>query len=230
MPLTLLFDLDGTLVDTDPLHFRAFLALLEEQGKPAIDLHLYETRIMGFGHAEIFSMLFPERGPESHLALAGRKEEMFRGLVREATLEPKPGLLDLLEWAKARRYRCGVVTNAPRENALLMLGALRLRERFDTIVFGEELARGKPHPLPYTTALSRLGGRPDSALAFEDSLSGVRSASGASIFTVGVRSSLSAEALREAGAAHTIHDFRDAGLWAELHRRTGEAPVSHDRS
>lgn len=223
MSLTLLFDLDGTLVDTDPLHFRAFLDLLEEQGEPAIDLELYKTRIMGFGHAEIFSMLFPGADRERHHLLAGRKEEMFRALVRDTGLEPKPGLLDLLGWAKDNRLRCGVVTNAPRVNAMLMLDALRLGERFETIVFGEELEQGKPHPLPYITALKRLEGRAETAIAFEDSLSGVRSATGARIPTVGVRSSLSAQTLLRAGAGHTIEDFRDAELWSELHRRSGEA-------
>lgn len=223
MSLTLLFDLDGTLVDTDPLHYRAFLDLLEEQGEPAIDLELYKTRIMGFGHAEIFSMLFPGRDREIHHVLASRKEEMFRVLVRDTGLDPKPGLLDLLGWARDNRLRCGVVTNAPRENAMLMLEALRLAERFDTIVFGEELEKGKPHPMPYLTALEKLEGRAESAIAFEDSLSGVRSAAGARIPTIGVRSSLSAQALLGAGASYTIEDFRDAELWSELHRRSGEA-------
>ena len=101
--------------------------------------------------------------------------------------------------------------------------ALRLGERFDTIVFGEELEKGKPHPMPYLTALEKLEGRAESAIAFEDSLSGVRSAAGARIRTIGVRSSLSAQALLGAGASHTIEDFRDAELWSELHRRSGEA-------
>ncbi|WP_394826763.1 HAD family hydrolase [Pendulispora albinea] len=219
MPLTLLFDLDGTLVDTDPLHFEAFSTLLKEYDKPAIDFEFYKTRIMGFGHLEIFSMLFPEQ--TVYTALAERKESLFRNLVRD--LEPKVGLLDLLDWAKDRKLRCGVVTNAPRENAMLMLGALRLGERFETIVFGEELTHGKPHPMPYLTGLERLAGKAHAAIAFEDSLSGVRSASGAGIYTVGVRSSLSEEALRKAGASHTIEDFRDTALWSELRRHMDEA-------
>jgi beta-phosphoglucomutase len=197
--------------------------LLKEHGEPAIDFELYKTRIMGFGHAQIFSLLFPEGDTESHRSLADRKEEIFRGLLRETALDPKPGLLDLLGWARDRRARCGVVTNAPRENATLMLDALRLGDRFEAIVFGEELPHGKPHPLPYLTGLEKLDGHAGSAVAFEDSLSGVRSASGARIHTFGVRSSLSEQALLGAGAAHTIEDFRDAALWAELHRRSGGA-------
>ncbi|MEZ4294870.1 MAG: HAD-IA family hydrolase [Polyangiaceae bacterium] len=225
MSFTLLFDLDGTLIDTDPLHFQAFQDLLREEGRPEIDFGLYKTRIMGFGHAEIFSMLFPERDAESHRALADRKEEKFRDLVRGRALDPKAGLLDLLAWAGRRGIRSGVVTNAPRDNAMLMLGALGLTDRFETLVFGEELLRGKPHPLPYVTGLSRLEGTASAAMAFEDSLSGVRSAAGAGIYTVGVRSSLSDDALRAAGASHTVENFLDSRMWAELHRLSAAAGV-----
>lgn len=223
MSFTLLFDLDGTLLDTDPLHFQAYLGLLREHARPAIDFTLYKTRIMGFGHAEIFTMLFPDSDPASHGALAEHKEQMFRALLCEVTVDPRPGLIELLDWARDLQIRCGVVTNAPRENAMLMLDALRLAERFDVTVFGEELSHPKPHPMPYLIGLDKLGGRADRALAFEDSLSGVRSASGAQIYTVGMRSSLSARALCGAGASHTIDDFRDDVLWSELRRRTSEA-------
>lgn len=223
MSFTLLFDLDGTLLDTDALHFEAYLALLEEHSRPAIDFTLYQTRIMGFGHAEIFAMLFPERDPASHGALAERKEQLFRARLRGATVDPRPGLLELLRWARDLEIRCGVVTNAPRANATLMLDALRLTDRFDVAVFGEELSHPKPHPMPYLMGLTKLDGRADRALAFEDSLAGVRSAAGAQIYTVGVRSLLTAEALRSAGASHTIDDFHDDVLWSELRQRTSQA-------
>ncbi|HEV7558512.1 MAG TPA: HAD-IA family hydrolase [Kofleriaceae bacterium] len=220
MSFTLLFDLDGTLLDTDPLHFQAYLGLLEEHARPAIDFALYQTRIMGFGHAEIFAMLFPDVDPSHHATLADHKEARFRALLRDTAVDPRPGLVDLLDWARAGGVRCGVVTNAPRDNAMLMLDALRLAARFEVAVFGEELSHPKPHPMPYLTGLAMLGGRADRALAFEDSLSGVRSASGAQIYTVGVRSSLSADALRGAGARHTIDDFHDDVLWSELRQWT----------
>ncbi|HEY0192825.1 MAG TPA: HAD-IA family hydrolase [Kofleriaceae bacterium] len=219
MSLTLLFDLDGTLLDTDPLHFQAFVVLLARHRRPEIDFDLYKTRIMGFGHAAIFALLFPDRPADEHAALAAQKEQLFRDLVGHERIAPRAGLLELLDWADRRGARYGVVTNAPRDNAGLMLRAMGLDARLAEVVYGEELAHGKPHPLPYQTGLSRLAGHADRAIAFEDSLSGVRSASAAGLYTVGVRSSLTDETLRAAGAHHTIDDFADLGLRAELERR-----------
>jgi len=221
--LTLLFDLDGTLVDTDPLHFRAFATLMTENDKPAFDLDFYKARIMGFGFVDIMTLLFPERSHDDHRILAERKEQLFRDLVD--IVEPTPGIFELLDWAKERGLRCGVVTNAPRQNAKLVLKALNLDTRFDTLVIGEELAHAKPHPLPYLTGLERLDGAAGTAIAFEDSLSGVRAATAAGIRTMGMRTSLSEQALRDAGASDVIENFRDANLWSELYRQIGERPV-----
>jgi beta-phosphoglucomutase len=113
----------------------------------------------------------------------------------------------------------GVVTNAPRANAELMLTGLGLATRFPVLVIGDELAHGKPHPLPYLTGLERLGAAPERALAFEDSLSGIRAAAAAGIHTFGIRTALSDAALLGAGAAAVIDDFTDAALWALLEAR-----------
>ncbi|WP_163009790.1 HAD family hydrolase, partial [Pseudomonas viridiflava] len=93
--------------------------------------------------------------------------------------------------------KTAVVTNAPRENAMAMLTGLGIVDRFETIVIGGELARGKPHPMPYLTALELLGVSADEAIAFEDSLAGVQSAHAAGIHTFGMLSGLQEQQLRE---------------------------------
>jgi HAD superfamily hydrolase (TIGR01509 family) len=209
-----LFDLDGTMVDTDALHLNAYNTLLGEFGR-AVDAAYYKRHIMGFPNAQIMAELFPDRPIAAHLAFTERKEDLFRAQL--GRLEPAAGLFELLAWAEARELPCAVVTNAPRANATMMLKGLGLAERFDTLVIGDELAHGKPHPLPYLTALERLGGNAARAIAFEDSLSGIRAASSAGVHTVGLLTSLPEAALRDAGAATVIADFRDPGLrqWLE---------------
>jgi HAD superfamily hydrolase (TIGR01509 family) len=211
--LVLLFDLDGTLTDTDHLHVGAFATLLAESGR-TLTLQDYRSRVMGASNDTIMSYLFPDHTPAAQVEMLERKEALVR--ARMGSLAPTRGLLDLLAWAAARSVPCGVVTNAPRANADQMLAAIGLGERFSVVVIGDELPRAKPDPLPYLTGLQRLGGEAARALAFEDSLSGVRAASAAGIFTFGMRGALDDVALRAAGASATIGDFTDAALHAKL--------------
>ncbi len=210
---TLLFDLDGTLTDTDALHVRAYQDLLAPMGR-SISHGDYKSRIMGAANEAIMSWMFPGEPIERHRALADEKERLFRSLIR--TMQPLPGLLDLLSWARRHEVKCAVVTNAPRANAEMMLSGLGLAERFPVLVLGDELGRGKPDPLPYLTALDRLGADASRALAFEDSRSGVAAAHAAGIETVGMLTGLDESSLRASGASWTIHDFTDSWLRAKL--------------
>lgn len=213
--LVLLFDLDGTLLDTDHLHLGAYGALLAELGR-SITREEYRSRIMGAANDTIMAYLFPQHPPDEHAAFIERKEALVRASMRD--LSPTAGLLDLLAWAAQRDVPCGVVTNAPRPNAEQMLAAIGLAERFPVLVIGDELAKGKPDPLPYLTGLQRLGGNAARAVAFEDSLSGIRAASAAGIFTFGLRTALDDAALVAAGAAAVISDFTDPAVRMRLER------------
>jgi len=209
----LLFDLDGTLTDTDHLHFEAYRILLRDFDR-AITLDHYKTRIMGQSNDTIMREMFPELSVARHGALADRKEELFRAQLD--TLTPTPGAVAVLDWADAHDVPYAVVTNAPRANAEMMLRGLGLDRRIPTVVLGDELERGKPDPLPYRTGLARLGAAPERALAFEDSIPGIRSAKDAGIATYGLRTGHPDAALLSAGAVAAISDFTDAGLWQRL--------------
>lgn len=217
---TLLFDLDGTLTDTDALHYEAYRILLAPLGK-AVSHETYKARIMGAANEAIMAWLFPDDPIARHRALADEKERLFRTLA--TCMQPLPGLVDLLSWAEAQEIKTAVVTNAPRFNAEMMLGAIGLAGRFPVLVIGEEVARGKPDPLPYLTALDRLGAKAEAALAFEDSRSGVQAATAAGVETVGMTTGLDAATLRGVGAAGTIADFTDPWLLGKLKREFGRS-------
>lgn len=214
---TLLFDLDGTLTDTDALHFEAFQQLLAPYGR-TLSKQDFERRIIGATNAVVMAFLFPDLPVERHLALDEEKEALFRALAADGMMHPTPGLIGVLDWAEARGVKMAVVTNAPRPNAELMLRALGLADRLTEIVIGPELPRGKPDPLPYLTGLARVGSTADRALAFEDSRSGIGSALAAGIETIGMLSSLDEAALRLAGAAHVMRDFTQAWFLEKLER------------
>src|SRR6202142_4749253 len=150
MPLALLFDLDGTMVDTDQLHIEAWNAVLAHDGRQ-IGAAFYRASIMGFTADAVTEALFPGHSTAQRAAMTEAKEQAFRSQIGD--LVPTAGLPAVLEWADALSLPMAVVTNAPRDNALLLLPGLGWGARFPVLVIGEELTRGKPDPLPYLTAM-----------------------------------------------------------------------------
>lgn len=214
----LLFDLDGTLTDTDTLHLQALQQLLREQGRELSEAE-FDAHVSGRANADMCRYLFPGRPVAEHEAFADRKEARFRAL--SPTLQPTAGLERLLAHAERRGIGMAVVTNAPRANAQHMLAAMGLADRFEHVLVAEELARAKPDPLPYLTGLERLGARADHALAFEDSVPGVTAASRAGILTVGLSTSQAPQVLLEAGAQLVVKNFDDERLWQLIAQMSG---------
>lgn len=212
----LIFDMDGTLVHSDPVHLRAFAEILGPEGI-VIDDELYRRAIIGHTNESIFASLLPHLSVAEHEAYADRKEAAFRRLALD--LEPLEGLPELLDWADASGVKVALVTNAPLLNATHMLDVLGIAERFHVKITIDQVARGKPDPLPYLTALERLGLAAEEAIAFEDSPSGMRAAKGAGLFSFGMLTGLSADELRRLGADATIETFHDRALWDVLERR-----------
>jgi beta-phosphoglucomutase-like phosphatase (HAD superfamily) len=94
----------------------------------------------------------------------------------------------------------------------MLLSGLGIADRFKVVVIGDELPLGKPHPMPYLEGLRAVGGAPETSVAFEDSRSGVQSASSAGIQTIGIRTSLSHVDLLGAGAVMSAKAFDDPKL------------------
>jgi HAD superfamily hydrolase (TIGR01509 family) len=205
----LLFDLDGTLAETDSLHLPTWADALRPHGVE-IDEHFFRHNISGRSNAKIVRDLLPDLSAEDARDLTGAQESSFRERAHE--LEPLPGLVDFMEEGRRRGLSLALVTNAPWENVEAVLLALELREFFDEVVLSDEVGHVKPDPAPYRAALERLGVAPAVALAFEDSTSGIASAVGAGIQTVGIASTQAPETLEEAGAFMVAEDFADPEL------------------
>jgi HAD superfamily hydrolase (TIGR01509 family) len=214
----LLFDLDGTLAETDSLHLPTWVDVLEPYGVQ-VDEDFYRQSISGRNTSEIIRDLLPELSDEENRSVGEAKEARFR--ERATELEPLPGLLDFVAWGRERGMSIVLVTNAPEENVQAILLALKLRDYFDTVVLADEVEAVKPDPAPYRTALKKLGISAEEALAFEDSVSGISSSVAAGIPTVGITSSQVPETLREAGAFMTVDDFTDPLLRSTEQSRDG---------
>lgn len=164
----LLFDIDGTLANTDPLHLKAFNQVLGPHGH-VFDHARFSRELQGFANVSIGERFLPNETSERRTAILGEKEEVFRTLVA-GQIEPLPGLMALLDRADAAGIPMVAVTNAPRLNAELLLSGLGITHRFRTLVIGDELPHAKPHPLPYQEGLRFVGASAAASIAFEDSV------------------------------------------------------------
>ncbi|ULK96037.1 HAD-IA family hydrolase [Bradyrhizobium sp. I71] len=214
MGRALLFDIDGTLADTDPLHLKAFNQVLGPRGH-VFDHARFSRELQGFANVAIGERFLPDEAPEQRAMILDEKEEVFRTLVT-GQIAPLPGLMALLDRADSAGIPMVAVTNAPRLNAELLLSGLGITHRFKALVIGAELPHGKPHPLPYQEGLRLVGARPETSIAFEDSRTGVQSATAAGIPTVGIRTSLSHADLVASGAVTSASAFDDPALLARL--------------
>jgi beta-phosphoglucomutase len=213
----LLFDLDGTLAQTDHLHHAAFNAVLAGHGR-SLDHPTFVRHVSGRSNDDITAYLFPDKDAAERRRIAAEKERSFRTLVA-AGVAATPGAAALLDWARARNVATGLVTNAPRENADLMVEVLGLRGAFDVEISAVELPRSKPHPEPYLAAVDALELDAARTVAIEDSAPGIAAARAAGLAVVAMAGTGTGTAFDAADAALVIADMTDARLYAFLETR-----------
>ena len=217
----LLFDIDGTLADTDPLHLEAFNRTFAPYGHQ-FDKPRFALELQGLANEAIARRFVPHLSPEDGMTVMRGKEETFRDLAR-TEIHAVPGLFALMDLADSVGLPMAAVTNAPRANADLILDGLGIRDRFRAVVIGEELAHGKPHPLPYLEGLRLLGASAEASVAFEDSRTGIASATAAGLATIGIRTSLLHEDMIAAGATLSADGYDDPAVREFIARTVAEA-------
>jgi HAD superfamily hydrolase (TIGR01509 family) len=212
----LLFDLDGTLADTNSVHRVTWAEALRPYGYD-VTWDFYREHITGRVTTEIVADLLPDFCTEEGRELIESKEADFR--ERAGTLEPLSGLLDFVQKGREKEMKIALVTNAPKENAFTVLQVLGLDDAFDPVILADEVGSGKPDPAPYNAALQALDVSAKEAVAFEDSASGIASSAAAGIPTVGIASTQEPEELEDLGVNLVVQDFADPKLEAFLESR-----------
>jgi beta-phosphoglucomutase-like phosphatase (HAD superfamily) len=175
----LLFDLDGTLVDTAEANYRAYAAALAEVGR-TIERAEFDAVATGRRWSHFLPLLLPGA---DHDVIAARKRALYPDLLGASRLNT--ALVDLAR-AASPRLKLGLVTTASRSGTEAVLAAHGLSGLFEVIVTGDDVEAHKPAPDAYQLAMARLGVRPDQCLAFEDSDPGAESARRAGIAVVRV--------------------------------------------
>lgn len=216
---TLLFDMDGTLLDSDPLHADVYIRMLSEYGVSITPEH-YATHYLGRRNIEIFAEVLPD---EDAVALDAEKEARFRARLTEIEALT-PGAQTLLDQARRKLWPTALVTNACRANAEAVMNRFGLSAAFTTHSLAEDASKGKPDPEVYLRAMDTLSAVPQDCIAFEDSPTGLAAARAAGAYVVGMQSTLDPAELRRHGAHITVQDFNDPALERLLHATEGPRP------
>lgn len=206
----IVFDFDGVIVNSEPLHYRAFLRVAKPLGVE-FTYDEYLARYIGYDDRDAFRVMLGLQagvpGSEQQQAqvcqLIEAKALAFEEVVHEG-IETIPGIVDVVEEAAAA-MPIAIASGATRRDITLILEKLGLRDRFLTIVSADVVDRSKPDPASYTLAVRRLQElnpladlRPKDCLSIEDTAAGIESARGAGLKTLGLATSCPASALHRA--------------------------------
>jgi beta-phosphoglucomutase len=182
-PWAVLWDLDGTLVDTAELHFQAWVALAAELQMPFTRDDFAGT--FGWRNPEIIPKLFGEHDERKIAELGDHKEDLYRAEA-EKGVALLPGAFALLQAVVAMKGQQAIGSSAPRRNIDLILRMTQTAAIFSAIVAMEDTHRGKPDPQVFLMGAQKLGIAPDRCIVMEDAPVGIHAAKAAGMRAVGV--------------------------------------------
>jgi beta-phosphoglucomutase len=180
-----LWDLDGTLVDSAEQHWQAWSETLAAQGLTVTRAQFRQT----FGQrndAILARWLGDAIAAERRRDIGHAKEARYRELVAQAGLVPLPGAAAWVERLSAAGWRQAVASSAPRLNVQVVVQALGLGAHFGALVAAEDVTHGKPAPDVFLAAAERLGVPPAACIVVEDAAAGVEAARRAGMRSVGL--------------------------------------------
>jgi len=217
-----LFDFNGVIVDDEPVHFRLFQKVLEEEGVQ-LSKEYYYTRYLGMDDFDCFAAALRDGGkPQLEKKIPemiARKSKYYDQEM--ATNTPfVPGVLALIQ-ALAPKYYLAIVSGALRREIEMMLGRGKVRDAFSAIVAAEDIEHGKPNPEGYDKAMQILNRDcvasadlllPAECLVIEDSIWGIEAATAAGMPSVAITTSFVPSALP--GAKAYLRDFQELDVEA----------------
>lgn len=204
-----IFDLDGVIVDSHPLHKHAWRAFLADIGKEVSDSEL-DFILEGRSRREILIHFLGKLSESDIQKYGNKKDEFFR--QASADLKPVKGSVEFIKQLKRANLCMAVATSASRKRAQWTVEQLDIGDCFVAVVTGDDVAECKPDPTIYRLAAERLAIAPRFLLAIEDSVSGVRSAKSAGLRSLGIGFGHAVKGLIDAGAEHVVPDLSGVSI------------------
>ncbi len=184
-PRAVLWDLDGTLVDSEPYHWRAWRETMAGEGV-ALSFEQFRATFGWRNDAILRQWLGDGDGPRA-ARTGDAKEELYRALVRGGGQAALPGAAEWVRRLHAEGWAQAVASSAPRLNIAAVMEAIGLADQFQATASAEDVERGKPDPQVFLLAASRLGVPAARAIVVEDAAAGIEAARRAGMRCIAVR-------------------------------------------
>ncbi|HLC68405.1 MAG TPA: HAD family phosphatase [Candidatus Bilamarchaeaceae archaeon] len=200
----ILFDFDGVVVQSEPLHLRSFRELFGPMGINLSPERWY-SQFTGIGSPAIIRILFNDFNIREDVPTwVEKRKKHYQKLVLDDKLKPMKGIRRFLHYLKKKGIKTAIVSGGHSENIQLVLKKLKLEGLFDSIVSVESVQNRKPHPEGFLLAAKRLGVKPSECIAIEDSPSGINAAHAAKMTVMCVQSPAPVDKNK---CNYTIKDF-----------------------
>jgi len=185
MNQAVLWDMDGTLVDSAEYHWQAWRDTMAHERSPITHEQFLAT--FGQRNDSILRQWLGEKAtPELIQRIGSAKEALYRQHVREHGIAPLPGALDWVNLLHRRGWGQAIASAAPRANIETILDVLHASNCFQAIVSADDVHRGKPDPEVFLTAAAKLGVAPKYCVVVEDAEHGIEAARAAGMKSIGV--------------------------------------------
>ena len=202
-----IFDLDGVIVNTVPLHFKAWKRMFNDYGKK-FDFKDYKQKVDGIPRMSGARAILSELSQEELNAAAAKKQGYFLEFLKQEGIKVYSSTVNFIKVLKKNNFKVAVISSS--KNCLFILEKARLVDLFDVIITGNDIKRGKPHPDVFLLAAEKLHLHPQECVVFEDALLGVEAAKNANMKAIGIDRYLKPERLKDADLI--IKDLKEINL------------------
>ena len=201
----IIFDMDGTIVDSLPYHQKAWEVFFKDNKVENFSEKLKHYK--GGGTLDLMTAVYGDKYSKQQLKLMSDDKEIIFREIYKNHVQPIEGFNEIFKFIKSKKIKVGIASNAIRKNVEMILNELKIYNRFDSIICGDEVKNGKPNPEMFNKTVSRFKLNKEQCLIFEDSIEGIEGAINSGIKVIGIRSSSSNKILVNAGASYTVENY-----------------------
>jgi beta-phosphoglucomutase family hydrolase len=202
-----IFDMDGTMVDNTPYHFKSWQALFKKYNLGDLSPETYYTEISGIPIMDTMKRLFGNSNNQARLHELVKEKEDFYKSIYEPFVTPVNGLENFLSELKDAGIKLAMASSATVDDINFILDHVPVRDYFDVIIDGNRVSKSKPNPQIFLKAAADMNIQPKDCVVFEDSLAGIKAANAAGMKVVAITTSHPTDKLQPADMA--IADFSE---------------------